>query len=65
MDEDSEGEQEEPKPLHPSKDPLLQLVSLQKASGYWLLDADLAAVLGKTREDVETAKPATVGQGLD
>ncbi|KAM4590426.1 von Willebrand factor A domain-containing protein 5A-like [Fundulus diaphanus] len=44
----------------PRKDPLLQLVSLQKASGCWLLDADLAAALGKTSEEVEKAKPASV-----
>ncbi|MEQ2246411.1 hypothetical protein ILYODFUR_038229 [Ilyodon furcidens] len=48
----------------PRKDPLLQLVSLQKASGCWLLDADLTAVLGKTREEVEKAKPASVGHCL-
>ncbi|XP_036005692.1 von Willebrand factor A domain-containing protein 5A isoform X1 [Fundulus heteroclitus] len=44
----------------PRKDPLLQLVSLQKASGCWLLDAHLAAALGKTSEEVEKAKPASV-----
>ncbi|XP_035988435.1 von Willebrand factor A domain-containing protein 5A isoform X1 [Fundulus heteroclitus] len=44
----------------PRKDPLLRLVSLQKASGCWLLDADLAAALGKTSEEVEKAKPASV-----
>uniref|UniRef100_A0A3Q2TWN7 von Willebrand factor A domain-containing protein 5A n=1 Tax=Fundulus heteroclitus TaxID=8078 RepID=A0A3Q2TWN7_FUNHE len=44
----------------PHKDPLLQLVSLQKASGCWLLDAHLAAALGKTSEEVEKAKPASV-----
>ncbi|MEQ2249720.1 hypothetical protein ILYODFUR_032156 [Ilyodon furcidens] len=43
------------------KDPLMQLVSLQRASGCWLLDADLAAVLKKTSEEVEKAKPASVG----
>uniref|UniRef100_A0A3Q1JR57 von Willebrand factor A domain containing 5A n=1 Tax=Anabas testudineus TaxID=64144 RepID=A0A3Q1JR57_ANATE len=41
------------------KDPLLQLVSLQKASGCWLLDAALAAALGKTSEEVEKPKPAS------
>ncbi|MEQ2256952.1 hypothetical protein ILYODFUR_029351, partial [Ilyodon furcidens] len=46
----------------PHKDPLLQLVSLQRASGSWLLDADLAAVLGKTREEVEKAKPGQAKQ---
>uniref|UniRef100_A0A3Q2NN98 VIT domain-containing protein n=1 Tax=Fundulus heteroclitus TaxID=8078 RepID=A0A3Q2NN98_FUNHE len=44
----------------PRKDPLLQLVSLQKASGCWLLDADLAAALGKASEEVKKAKPASV-----
>ncbi|XP_014880802.1 von Willebrand factor A domain-containing protein 5A-like [Poecilia latipinna] len=44
------------------KDPLLQLVSLQKATGCWMLDEDLAAVLGKTKEEVEKAKPGEVKQ---
>uniref|UniRef100_A0A3B3V3L8 VWFA domain-containing protein n=1 Tax=Poecilia latipinna TaxID=48699 RepID=A0A3B3V3L8_9TELE len=42
------------------KDPLLQLVSLQKASGCWMLDGSLAAVLGKSSEEVEKAKPPPV-----
>ncbi|CAI5677693.1 unnamed protein product [Oreochromis niloticus] len=41
----------------PPRDPLLQLVSLQKASGCWLLDAAVAAALGKTNEEVEKSKP--------
>ncbi|KAF7643495.1 hypothetical protein LDENG_00238320 [Lucifuga dentata] len=41
-------------------DPLLQLVSLQKASGSWMLDLALAAALGKTSEEVEKPKPAAV-----
>uniref|UniRef100_A0A4W6CSJ7 von Willebrand factor A domain containing 5A n=1 Tax=Lates calcarifer TaxID=8187 RepID=A0A4W6CSJ7_LATCA len=45
----------------PSRDPLLQLVSLQKASGCWVLDPALAAALGKTSEEVEKPKPASVG----
>uniref|UniRef100_A0A7N6BH28 von Willebrand factor A domain containing 5A n=1 Tax=Anabas testudineus TaxID=64144 RepID=A0A7N6BH28_ANATE len=49
-------------PEQPPRDPLLQLVSLQKASGCWLLDAALAAALGKTSEEVEKPKPASVGQ---
>uniref|UniRef100_A0A087XPR2 Uncharacterized protein n=2 Tax=Poecilia TaxID=8080 RepID=A0A087XPR2_POEFO len=49
-----------PEPVQPHKDPLLQLVSLQKASGSWMLDEDLAAVLGKTKEEVEKAKPELV-----
>uniref|UniRef100_H2MGC9 VIT domain-containing protein n=1 Tax=Oryzias latipes TaxID=8090 RepID=H2MGC9_ORYLA len=44
----------------PRRDPLLQLVSLQKASGCWLLDTALASVLGKTSEEVEKSKPAEV-----
>ncbi|XP_028274826.1 von Willebrand factor A domain-containing protein 5A-like isoform X2 [Parambassis ranga] len=42
------------------QDPLLQLVSLQKASGCWQLDPALAAALGKTSEEVEKSKPALV-----
>ncbi|XP_041796181.1 von Willebrand factor A domain-containing protein 5A-like isoform X2 [Chelmon rostratus] len=42
------------------RDPLLQLVSLQKASGCWVLDPALAAALGKTSEEVENTKPASV-----
>ncbi|KAK2912742.1 hypothetical protein Q8A73_006855 [Channa argus] len=43
----------------PSRDPLMQLVSLQKASGCWLLGPGLAAALGKTSEEVENTKPAS------
>uniref|UniRef100_A0A671VW35 von Willebrand factor A domain containing 5A n=1 Tax=Sparus aurata TaxID=8175 RepID=A0A671VW35_SPAAU len=43
----------------PPRDPLLQLVSLQKASGCWELDPALAAALGKTSEEVENTKPAS------
>uniref|UniRef100_A0A671W357 von Willebrand factor A domain containing 5A n=1 Tax=Sparus aurata TaxID=8175 RepID=A0A671W357_SPAAU len=46
----------------PPRDPLLQLVSLQKASGCWELDPALAAALGKTSEEVENTKPASVNQ---
>ncbi|XP_034723659.1 von Willebrand factor A domain-containing protein 5A-like [Etheostoma cragini] len=46
----------------PPRDPLLQLVSLQKASGCWVLDPALAAALGKTSEEVEKPKPASVNQ---
>ncbi|XP_037534027.1 von Willebrand factor A domain-containing protein 5A [Nematolebias whitei] len=51
---------EEPEAAEIQRDPLLQLVSLQKASGCWLLDAHLAAVLGKSSEEVEKSKPAAV-----
>uniref|UniRef100_A0A671W9F6 von Willebrand factor A domain containing 5A n=1 Tax=Sparus aurata TaxID=8175 RepID=A0A671W9F6_SPAAU len=46
-------------PKQPPRDPLLQLVSLQKASGCWELDPALAAALGKTSEEVENTKPAS------
>ncbi|XP_056296400.1 von Willebrand factor A domain-containing protein 5A-like isoform X2 [Pseudoliparis swirei] len=49
-------------PTQPPRDPLLQLVSLQKASGCWVLDPDLAAALGKTGEELEKPKPASVNQ---
>ncbi|XP_070826568.1 von Willebrand factor A domain-containing protein 5A-like isoform X5 [Chaetodon trifascialis] len=49
-------------PKQSRRDPLLQLVSLQKASGCWVLDPDLAAALGKTSEEVENAKPSAVNQ---
>uniref|UniRef100_A0A673HWY5 VIT domain-containing protein n=1 Tax=Sinocyclocheilus rhinocerous TaxID=307959 RepID=A0A673HWY5_9TELE len=42
------------------KDPLLQLVSLQKASGCWDLDATLADVFGKTEDELTNQKPAQV-----
>ncbi|XP_037630973.1 von Willebrand factor A domain-containing protein 5A-like isoform X2 [Sebastes umbrosus] len=48
--------------VQPPRDPLLQLVSLQKASGCWVLDPALAAALGKTSEEVEKPKPASVNQ---
>uniref|UniRef100_A0A672HYL5 von Willebrand factor A domain containing 5A n=1 Tax=Salarias fasciatus TaxID=181472 RepID=A0A672HYL5_SALFA len=44
----------------PPCDPLLQLVSLQKASGFWMLDSALAAALGKTSEEVKKSKPELV-----
>ncbi|XP_061682659.1 von Willebrand factor A domain-containing protein 5A-like [Syngnathoides biaculeatus] len=49
-----------PPPVH--RDPLLQLVSLQKASGCWLLDGPLALALGKTSEELESPKPAEVSK---
>ncbi|XP_009296020.1 von Willebrand factor A domain-containing protein 5A [Danio rerio] len=44
----------------PPQDLLLPLVSLQKASGCWELDAALAAVLGKTEDELTNQKPAQV-----
>lgn len=48
-------------PQQPPRDPFLQLISVQKASGCWVLDPALAAALGKTSEEVESPKPASVG----
>ncbi|XP_058622849.1 von Willebrand factor A domain-containing protein 5A-like [Onychostoma macrolepis] len=42
------------------KDPVLQLVSLQKAVGCWELNAALADVFGKTEDEVTNQKPAQV-----
>uniref|UniRef100_A0A3P9BI21 von Willebrand factor A domain-containing protein 5A-like n=1 Tax=Maylandia zebra TaxID=106582 RepID=A0A3P9BI21_9CICH len=50
-------DEEFPPAKKPLRDPLLQLVSLQKASGCWLLDPALAAALRKTNEEVEKSKP--------
>uniref|UniRef100_A0A8D3C8X7 von Willebrand factor A domain-containing protein 5A-like n=1 Tax=Scophthalmus maximus TaxID=52904 RepID=A0A8D3C8X7_SCOMX len=47
-----------------SRDPLLQLVSLQKASGCWLPDPALAASLGKTSEETEKTKPPSANREL-
>ncbi|XP_067236412.1 von Willebrand factor A domain-containing protein 5A-like isoform X1 [Chanodichthys erythropterus] len=44
----------------PQDDPFLQLVSLQKASGCWELDATLADVFGKTEDELTNQKPAQV-----
>uniref|UniRef100_A0A672HYI9 von Willebrand factor A domain containing 5A n=1 Tax=Salarias fasciatus TaxID=181472 RepID=A0A672HYI9_SALFA len=46
--------------FRPPRDPFLQLVSLQKASGCWLLDSALAAALGKTCEEMNNEVWATV-----
>ncbi|XP_059187462.1 von Willebrand factor A domain-containing protein 5A-like isoform X2 [Centropristis striata] len=51
-------------PKQPPRDPLLQLVSLQKASGCWVLDPALAAALGKTSEEVEKHKPVAVDEDV-
>uniref|UniRef100_A0A667ZH97 von Willebrand factor A domain containing 5A n=1 Tax=Myripristis murdjan TaxID=586833 RepID=A0A667ZH97_9TELE len=44
-------------PQQPPREPLLQLISLQTASGSWLLEPALAAALGKTSEELEKPKP--------
>ncbi|KAA0724672.1 A domain-containing protein 5 [Triplophysa tibetana] len=51
----------EPKPTpEPIKDPFLQLVSLQKASGCWELNSALAQVFGKTKYELTNHKPGQV-----
>ncbi|XP_019905742.3 von Willebrand factor A domain-containing protein 5A-like isoform X2 [Esox lucius] len=57
------AEFQSPVPLPtPEKEPLLQLISLQKASGSWILEPSLAEVLGKPQEDVAKSMPAQVNQ---
>ncbi|KAI4897472.1 hypothetical protein NFI96_013349 [Prochilodus magdalenae] len=46
------------------KNPLLELITLQKASGYWEMDSDLAEVLGRTEEKVDKLIPAHVEKGV-
>ncbi|XP_030620537.1 von Willebrand factor A domain-containing protein 5A [Chanos chanos] len=48
----------------PQKDPLLQLISLQKASGFWELESALAKVFGKTEKEVAKQMPAQVDRAL-
>ncbi|XP_061072865.1 von Willebrand factor A domain-containing protein 5A-like isoform X2 [Conger conger] len=55
---------EVPEPPQPPKDVLLQLISLQKASGSWDLVAELAEVFGKTEEEVAKQKPSQVDSGV-
>ncbi|XP_049330342.1 von Willebrand factor A domain-containing protein 5A isoform X2 [Astyanax mexicanus] len=45
-------------------DPLLQLVSLQKASGCWEMNGTLAKVFGKTEGEVVKQTPAQVDKGV-
>ncbi|XP_066523539.1 von Willebrand factor A domain-containing protein 5A-like isoform X2 [Hoplias malabaricus] len=46
------------------EDPLLQLISLQKASGCWELDSALAKVFGTTQKEVDKQTPAQVDKGV-
>ncbi|XP_051546247.1 von Willebrand factor A domain-containing protein 5A-like isoform X2 [Myxocyprinus asiaticus] len=46
------------------KDSLLQLVSLQKASGCWDLNSTLAHVFGKTEDELTNQKPEQVNQSV-
>uniref|UniRef100_A0AAR2JQQ2 Uncharacterized protein n=1 Tax=Pygocentrus nattereri TaxID=42514 RepID=A0AAR2JQQ2_PYGNA len=45
-------------------EPLLQLISLQKASGCWEMDDALAEVFGRTEEEVVRQTPAEVEKGV-
>uniref|UniRef100_A0AAY5ETL5 Uncharacterized protein n=1 Tax=Electrophorus electricus TaxID=8005 RepID=A0AAY5ETL5_ELEEL len=45
-------------------DPLLQLISLQEASGCWKMESTLAQVFGKTIEEVTKQMPAEVEPGI-
>ncbi|XP_019722772.1 von Willebrand factor A domain-containing protein 5A-like [Hippocampus comes] len=51
-----------PPPPARRREPLLELVSLQKASGCWPLEEALAAALGKSGEEVEAPKPAAASE---
>ncbi|XP_066567968.1 von Willebrand factor A domain-containing protein 5A [Amia ocellicauda] len=44
----------------PEEDPMLQLISLQRANGSWDLDQKLASVLGKTEEEIASKMPGEV-----
>ncbi|XP_030621051.1 von Willebrand factor A domain-containing protein 5A-like [Chanos chanos] len=48
----------------PQRDPLLQLISLQKASGSWELESALAEVFGKTEGEVALQMPVQVDRAL-
>uniref|UniRef100_A0A8C6U1M0 von Willebrand factor A domain containing 5A n=1 Tax=Neogobius melanostomus TaxID=47308 RepID=A0A8C6U1M0_9GOBI len=47
-----------PVPSKTQRDPLLELVSLQKASGCWELEPALAKAVGKTSKDLEDKQPS-------
>uniref|UniRef100_A0A3B4DFL0 VIT domain-containing protein n=1 Tax=Pygocentrus nattereri TaxID=42514 RepID=A0A3B4DFL0_PYGNA len=51
-------------PVEAVKDPLLQLISLQKASGCWEMDNALAEVFGKTKKEVVKQTPTQVSDGV-
>ncbi|KAM8853368.1 von Willebrand factor A domain-containing protein 5A-like [Synchiropus picturatus] len=53
-------EEESSRDSPPPKDLLLQVVTLQRASGCWELDSNLAAVFSKSASEVEKPKPQDV-----
>ncbi|KAI4896699.1 hypothetical protein NFI96_016085, partial [Prochilodus magdalenae] len=46
------------------KDPYVELVSLQKAAGYWDLETQLLDVLGQTEKELVKQKPAQVDNAV-
>uniref|UniRef100_I3KJ23 VIT domain-containing protein n=1 Tax=Oreochromis niloticus TaxID=8128 RepID=I3KJ23_ORENI len=60
----SEGNARSAVPEQQTRDPLLQLVSLQEATGKWLLDPALPTALGKTNEEVEKSKPVLANKDI-
>ena len=48
----------------PPIDPLLQVITLQKATGGWTLVPELTAVLGKTHEELKMSKPLPVTEDV-
>ena len=47
-------------PTPPPIDPLLQVITLQNASGFWTLVPGLTTVLGKTCQELAKSKPPSV-----
>ncbi|TRY77620.1 hypothetical protein DNTS_005775 [Danionella cerebrum] len=48
----------------PQSDPFLQLVSLQKAAGFWIISSSFANVLAKTLDELTNHKPAQADSSL-
>ncbi|CAL1570756.1 unnamed protein product [Knipowitschia caucasica] len=57
-DECMEEEFSMPAKPKPQRDPLLELVSLQKASGCWELEPELAKTLSQTSQDLQDKRPS-------
>ncbi|XP_035239831.1 von Willebrand factor A domain-containing protein 5A-like isoform X8 [Anguilla anguilla] len=65
MEEEApEEDTEMSEPPQPPKDLLLQLISLQKATGSWDLVAELAEVFGKTEEELAKQRPPQVDSSV-
>lgn len=62
-EEDEEmSDEEECAGIPEQRDPLLELVSLQKASGCWELESALAKAVEKTDQDLENKKPSSANK---